>query len=112
LLASVPNAVNATLYEKLNFDFIREIAPVGGIIRVPMVLFVHPSVPARTVPELIDMASSGTGTSTHVGGELFSFMAGIKMVHVPYRGHGPALTDLLGGQVQVLFATTPNGRTW
>jgi tripartite-type tricarboxylate transporter receptor subunit TctC len=116
LLASVPNAVNATLYEKLNFDFIRDIAPVGGIIRVPMVLFVHPSVPARTVPELIayakanpgkvNMASSGTGTSTHVGGELFSFMAGI-MVHVPYRGQGPALADLLGGQVQVLFATTP-----
>jgi tripartite-type tricarboxylate transporter receptor subunit TctC len=117
LLASVPNAINATLYEKLNFDFIRDIAPVGGIIRVPMVLFVHPLVPARTVPELIayakanpgkvNMASSGTGTSTHVGGELFSFMAGIKMVHVPYRGQGPALTDLLGGQVQVLFATTP-----
>ena len=117
LLASVPNAVNATLYEKLNFDFIRDIAPVGGIIRVPMVLFVHPSVPARTVPELIayakanpgkvNMASSGAGTSTHVAGELFSFMAGIKMLHVPYRGQGPALTDLLGGQVQVLFVTTP-----
>ena len=117
LLASVPNAVNATLYEKLNFDFIRDIAPVGGIIRVPMVLFVHPSVPARTVNELIayakanpgkvNMASGGTGTSTHVAGELFSFMAGIKMVHVPYRGQGSALTDLLGGQVQVLFATTP-----
>jgi tripartite-type tricarboxylate transporter receptor subunit TctC len=112
-----PNAINATLYEKLNFNFIRDIAPVGGIIRVPMVLFVHPSVPARTVNELIayakanpgkvNMASAGAGVTTHVAGELFNFMTGIKMVHVPYRGQGPALTDLLGGQVQVLFATTP-----
>jgi tripartite-type tricarboxylate transporter receptor subunit TctC len=116
-IAGVPNAVNATLYEKLNFDFNRDIAPVGGIIRVPMVLFVHPSVPAKTVPEFIayaktnpgkiNMASAGTGTAPHVAGELFNYMAGTKMVHVPYRGQAPALTDLLGGQVQVLFATTP-----
>ena len=117
LLATVPNAVNATLYEKLNFNFIRDIAPVAGIIRVPMVILVHPSVPAKTVPELIsyakanpgkvNMASAGTGTAPHMAGELFNFMAGVNMVHVPYRGQGPALTDLLGGQVQVLFATTP-----
>ncbi|MGZ5829530.1 MAG: Bug family tripartite tricarboxylate transporter substrate binding protein [Xanthobacteraceae bacterium] len=117
LLATVPNAVNATLYEKLNFDFIRDIAPVGGIIRVPMALLLNPSVPAKTVPELIayakanpgkvNMASAGTGSAPHMAGELFNFMAGVKMVHVPYRGQGPALSDLLGGQVQVLFATTP-----
>jgi tripartite-type tricarboxylate transporter receptor subunit TctC len=117
LLATLPNAVNATLYEKLNFDFIRDIAPVAGIISVPMVILLHPSVPAKTVPELIayakanpgkvNMASAGTGTAPHVAGELFNYMAGTRMVHVPYRGQGPALTDLLGGQVQVLFATTP-----
>jgi tripartite-type tricarboxylate transporter receptor subunit TctC len=117
LLSTVPNAVNATLYDNLNFDFIRDIAPVGGIIRVPMVILLHPSVPARTVPELIayakanpgkvNMASAGFGSAPHMAGELFNVMAGVKMVHVPYRGQGPALTDLLGGQVQVLFATTP-----
>ncbi|HEY7302345.1 MAG TPA: tripartite tricarboxylate transporter substrate binding protein [Xanthobacteraceae bacterium] len=117
LLATLPNAVNARLYEKLNFDFIRDIAPVAGIIRVPMVILLHPSVPARTVPEFIayakanpgkvNMASAGTGSAPHMAGELFNFMAGTKLVHVPYRGQGPALTDLLGGQVQVLFATTP-----
>jgi tripartite-type tricarboxylate transporter receptor subunit TctC len=117
LLATVPNAVNATLYEKLNFTFIRDIAPVAGIIRVPMVILLHPSVPAKTVPEFIayakanpgkvNMASAGTGSAPHMAGELFNFMAGVKMVHVPYRGQGPALTDLLGGQVQVFFATTP-----
>jgi tripartite-type tricarboxylate transporter receptor subunit TctC len=117
LLATLPNAVNATLYEKLNFDFIRDIAPVAGIVRVPMVILLHPSVPAKTVSELIayakanpgkvNMASAGTGTAPHVAGELFNYMAGTRMVHVPYRGQGPALTDLLGGQVQVLFATTP-----
>jgi tripartite-type tricarboxylate transporter receptor subunit TctC len=117
LLATLPNAVNATLYEKLNFDFIRDIAPVAGIVRVPMVILLHPSVPAKSVPELIayaktnpgkiNMASAGTGTAPHVAGELFNYMAGTRMVHVPYRGQGPALTDLLGGQVQVLFATTP-----
>jgi tripartite-type tricarboxylate transporter receptor subunit TctC len=117
LLATLPNAVNATLYDKLNFDFIRDIAPVAGIIRVPMVILLNPSVPARTVPEFIayakanpgkvNMASAGTGSAPHMAGELFNFMAGTRMVHVPYRGQGPALTDLLGGQVQVLFATTP-----
>jgi tripartite-type tricarboxylate transporter receptor subunit TctC len=117
LLATVPNAVNATLYEKLNFNFIRDIAPVAGIIRVPQVVLLNPSVPAKTVPELIayakanpgkvNMASAGNGSAPHMAGELFKMMAGIDMVHVPYRGQGPALTDLLGGQVQVLFATTP-----
>ncbi len=117
LLATVPNAVNASLYEKLNFDFIRGIAPVAGIIRVPMVILLHPSVPARTVPELIgyakanpgkiNMASAGNGSAPHMAGELFKMMAGVNMVHVPYRGQGPALSDLLGGQVQVLFATAP-----
>jgi tripartite-type tricarboxylate transporter receptor subunit TctC len=117
LLATLPNAVNATLYEKLSFDFIRDIAPVAGIIRVPMVILLNPSVPARTVPEFIayakanpgkvNMASAGNGSAPHMSGELFNFMAGTRMVHVPYRGQGPALTDLLGGQVQVLFATTP-----
>jgi tripartite-type tricarboxylate transporter receptor subunit TctC len=117
LLATVPNAVNATLYEKLNFNFIRDIAPVGGIIRVPQVILVHPSVPARTVPEFIayakanpgnvNMASAGPGSAPHMAGELFNFMTGISMVHVSYRGQGPALADLLGGRVQVMFATTP-----
>ena len=117
LLATVPNAVNATLYKNLNFNFIRDIAPVAGIIRVPMVVLVHPSVPARTIPEFItyakanpgkiNIASAGTGSAPHMAGELFNFMAGVKLVHVPYRGQGPALTDLLGGQVQALFATSP-----
>jgi tripartite-type tricarboxylate transporter receptor subunit TctC len=117
LLATVPNAVNATLYEKLNFNFVRDIAPVAGIIRVPQVVLVHPSVPAKTLPEFIayaranpgkvNMASAGNGSAPHMAGELFNVMAGVNMVHVPYRGQGPALTDLLGGQVQVLFATTP-----
>jgi tripartite-type tricarboxylate transporter receptor subunit TctC len=117
LLATVPNAVNASLYQKLNFDFIRSIAPIAGIIRVPMVILLHPSVPAKTVPELIlyakanpgkiNMASAGNGSAPHMAGELFKMMAGVNMVHVPYRGQGPALTDLLGGQVQVYFATAP-----
>jgi len=117
MLALVPNAVNATLYEKLNFNFIRDIAPVAGIIRVPQVVLVNPSVPAKTIPEFIayakanpgkvNLASAGSGSAPHMAGELFNAMAGIKMVHVPYRGQAPALTDLLGGQVQVLFATTP-----
>jgi tripartite-type tricarboxylate transporter receptor subunit TctC len=117
LLATVPNAVNATLYEKLNFNFIRDITPVAGIIRVPQVILLNPSVPAKSVPELIsyakgnpgkvNMASAGNGSAPHMAGELFNLMAGTSMVHVPYRGQGPALTDLLGGQVQVLFATTP-----
>jgi tripartite-type tricarboxylate transporter receptor subunit TctC len=117
LLATLPNAVNASLYEKLNFDFVRDIAPVAGIIRVPMVVLINPSVPAATLPEFIayakanpgkiNMASAGTGSAPHMAGELFNAMAGTKLVHVPYRGQGPALSDLLGGQVQVLFATTP-----
>jgi tripartite-type tricarboxylate transporter receptor subunit TctC len=109
-------AINATLYEKLDFDFIRDIAPVAGIMVAPNVMVVNPSVPAKTVPELIayakanprklNMASPGVGTTPHVAGELFKMMAGVDMVHVPYRGGGPALTDLLGGQVQVMFVTT------
>jgi tripartite-type tricarboxylate transporter receptor subunit TctC len=116
LLATVPNAVNASLYEKLNFDFIRDIAPVAGVIRVPMVMLVNPSVPATTVaefityakanPEKLNMASAGNGSAPHMAGELFKMMAGVNLVHVPYRGQGPALTDLLGGQVQVLFAAS------
>jgi tripartite-type tricarboxylate transporter receptor subunit TctC len=117
LLATVPNAVNASLYEKLNLDFIRDIAPVAGVIRVPMVILLNPSVPAKTVAEFIDyakanpgkinMASAGNGTAPHMAGELFKMMAGVNLVHIPYRGQAPALTDLLGGQVQVLFATAP-----
>jgi tripartite-type tricarboxylate transporter receptor subunit TctC len=117
LLSTLPNAVNATLYDNLSFDFIRDTAPVAGIIRVGMVVLVHPSFPANTLPEMlshlkanpgkVNMASAGIGSAPHMAGELFNFMAGVKMVHVPYRGQGPALSDLLGGQVQVLFATTP-----
>src|SRR6266852_5233817 len=114
LLVAPANAINATLYEKLNHDFIRDIAPVAGLIRFPNVMEVNPSVPAKTVPEFIayakanpgkiNMASSGNGSTIHVSGELFKMMAGIDMVHVPYRGGAPALTDMLGGQVQVYFA--------
>jgi tripartite-type tricarboxylate transporter receptor subunit TctC len=117
LLVGPPGAINATLYDKLNFNFIRDIAPVVGIIRVPNVMVVHPSVPAKTVPEFIayaktnpgkiNMASSGNGTSPHLAGELFKLMTGVDMVHVPYRGAAPALTDLIAGQVQVYFATAP-----
>jgi tripartite-type tricarboxylate transporter receptor subunit TctC len=118
LLVSAANAVNATLYDKLNFDFIRDIAPVAGLIRSPNLMVVNPSVPAHTVPEFIayakanpgkiNMASSGNGTSPHVAGELFKLMTGVDMVHVPYRGGVPALTDLLAGQVQVYFTTVTN----
>jgi tripartite-type tricarboxylate transporter receptor subunit TctC len=117
LLATVPNAVNATLYPKLSFNFMRDIAPVAGVIRVPMVVLVHPSVPATTIPEFIayakanpgkiNMGSAGTGSAPHMAGELFNVMARVNLVHVPYRGQGPALGDLIGGQVQVLFATAP-----
>ena len=113
LLVLPPNAINATLYEKLNFDFIRDIVPVAGIMRTPLVMEVNPSFPAKTVAEFvayakanpgkINMASAGIGTSGHVAGELFKMMTGINMLHVPYRGGAPAITDLLGGQVQVLF---------
>jgi tripartite-type tricarboxylate transporter receptor subunit TctC len=116
LMVATSNAINASLYDKLNFNFIRDIAPVAGIMRSPNVMVVNPSVSARTVPELIayakahpgklNMASSGTGTSPHVAGELFKMMTGTDMAHVPYRGAGPAITDLLGGQVQVMIAST------
>jgi tripartite-type tricarboxylate transporter receptor subunit TctC len=109
------NAINATLYEKLNYDFIRDITPVASISRMPLVLTVNPSVPATTVPELVAYAkasrgklnygSAGNGTPMHVSGELFKMMAGVDMVHVPYRGEAPAVTDLLGGQVHALFGT-------
>jgi tripartite-type tricarboxylate transporter receptor subunit TctC len=116
LLSSVNNAINATLYDKLNFNFIRGIAPVASIIRAPYVMAVNPTVPAKTVPEFIayakanprklNMASPGTGTGPHIAGELFKMMTGIDMLHVPYRGGGPALTDLLGGQVQVYLSVS------
>ena len=111
------NAINATLYEKLNFNFIRDVAPVGGISRVPNVMAVNPSVPAKTVPAFIAYAkanpgkinygSAGSGTPSHLAGELFRMMADINIQHVPYRGAAPALTDLLGGQVQVIFSPMP-----
>ena len=113
LLVGVPNAINATLYDKLSFNFIRDIAPVAGIFRGAYVMVANPSVPAKTLPEFIsyaranpgkiNMASAGIGSTNHVAGELFKMMAGVDLVHVPYRGTGPALTDLLGGQVQVNF---------
>jgi tripartite-type tricarboxylate transporter receptor subunit TctC len=116
LLANVSNAINATLYDKLNFNFIRDIAPIAGIFHVAFVLEVNPSVPANTVPEFIayakanpgkiNMASAGNGSPHHICGELFKMMAGVDMVHVPYRGSPPALTDLLAGQVQVMFDAT------
>jgi tripartite-type tricarboxylate transporter receptor subunit TctC len=116
LLISPANTVNATLYDKLNFNFIRDIAPVASISREHNVMVVHPSFPAKTVPEFIayakanpgNMASGGIGSAGHVSGELFKIMTGINMVHVPYRSAAPALTDLLGGQVQVMFATMPS----
>jgi tripartite-type tricarboxylate transporter receptor subunit TctC len=117
LVDGVNNAVNATLYDKLNFNFIHDITPVAGLTRVPYVLLVHPSVPARTLPEFIayakanpgkvSMGSAGSGSGTHVSGELFKTMTGIDMVHVPYRSAAPALADLLGGQVQVVFGGAP-----
>ena len=114
LLATSSNAINATLYDTLNFNFIHDIVPVAGISSEPCVMEVNPSLPAKTVPEFIayakanpgkiNMASAGNGTVVHVGGELFKMLTGVDMVHVPYRGSAPALTDLLGGQVQVMFA--------
>ena len=118
LMISPAHAVNATLYDKLNYNFIRDIAPVAGITREANVMVVNASAPAKTVPEFIayaksnpgkvNMASSGNGTSVHVAGELFKMMASVNMMHVPYRGAGPAVTDLLGSQVQVMFAATPS----
>jgi tripartite-type tricarboxylate transporter receptor subunit TctC len=115
LLATLPNAVNATLYPNLKFVFLRDVAPVAGVIRVP--ILVHPSLPAADIagliahakanPGAINMASAGIGSAPHMAGELFCAMAGVKMTHVPYRGQGPALSDLLGGQVQILFAAAP-----
>jgi tripartite-type tricarboxylate transporter receptor subunit TctC len=118
LLVNPANAINTTLYEKLSFDFVRDIAPVAGLIRVPNVMEVNPSVPAKTVPEFIayakanpgkiNLASSGNGTSIHMSGELFKMMTGLAMQHVPYRGSAPMLTDLLAGQVQVTFDNMPS----
>ena len=115
LFFGTASAINAALYDKLNFDFTRDIAPVAGIARVPLVLEVHPSVPAKTVSELIaytkanpgklNYASPGNGTVPHVAGELFKMMAGVEMAHVPFRGDAPAMTALLGGQVQVYLGT-------
>src|SRR5713101_6814386 len=117
LLAISPaNAINATLYEKLNFIFIRDIAPIASVMRTPNVMLVNPSVPAKSVPEFISyakanpgkisFASAGNGSGSHMSGELFKMMAGVDIVHVPYRGGGPALTDLLSGQVQLMFPGT------
>lgn len=113
LTVATGSAINATLYDKLSFNFIRDIAPVASFIRQPYIMVVNPSIPARTVPEIIayakanpgkiNMASSGVGTGPHMAGELFKQMAGVDMVHVPYRGGAAALTDLLSGQVQVWF---------
>jgi tripartite-type tricarboxylate transporter receptor subunit TctC len=115
LMVAPVHTINATLYPKLNYNFIRDMQAVAGIVRVPNVLEVHPSVPVKTVPELIDFAkgrpgalsyaSAGVGTASHLAGEMFKTMAGVDLVHVPYHGDGPAMTDLIGGQVQVGFAT-------
>ena len=118
LLITTANAINATLYDNLNFNFIRDIAPVASLVRTPLVMEVNPLVPAKTVSEFIayananpgkiNMASAGNGTPQHVSGELFKMMAGVKLLHVPYRSTGPALVDLLGGQVQVMFDNLPS----
>jgi tripartite-type tricarboxylate transporter receptor subunit TctC len=118
LLVNPANAINATLYKNLPFNFIRDIAPVGGFVRVPNVMEINPDIPAKTVAEFIayakanpgkvNMASSGLGTSVHLSGELFRALTGVQMVHVPYRGAGPALTDLIAGQVHVLFDNLPS----
>ena len=117
LFVSASNAINATLYDKLNFNFIRDIAPVASLVRAPNVMVVNPTVPAKTVPEFIayakanpgkiNMASPGIGTTPHLAGELFKTMTGVNIQHVPYRGAAPALTDLIAGQVQLYFVTTP-----
>ena len=117
LLIGASSAINVTLYEKLNFSFLRDITPVAGIVSIPFIMAVIPSFPAKTVSEFIayakvnarqvNMGSGGNGTAGHLSGELFKMMVGIEMVHVPYRGEAPALTDMLGGQLQVMFATVP-----
>ena len=117
LVMTTANTVNATLYDKLNYNFIRDMAPVAGFIRVPQVVEVHPSLPVNSVPELIayakanpgklSMGSAGIGTVQHVAGELFKYMTGTEIVHVPYRGQAPALLDLLAGQIQLMFDSAP-----
>ncbi len=117
LLATSTNAINATLYEKLNFNFIRDIAPIASIADAPLVMEVHPAIPVHTVPEFIayakahpgtiNMASAGIGSPPHVAGELFKMMTGVDLIHVPYRGSAPAVTDMIGGQVQLMFDTVP-----
>jgi len=117
LLSGTPNAINASLYPRLNFNFIRDTAPVAAIAAVPNVMVVHPSVPVKTVPEFIayakenpgkvNMASSGVGSTPHLAGELFKMLTGLNLQHVPYRGAAQAVTDLLAGQVQLYFVTTP-----
>ena len=117
LLIAPANAINATLYDKLNFNFLRDIEPIAGIIRFPNVVVVNPSLPIKSIPELIayakanpgklNMASSGSGSTIHMSGELFKMLTGINMVHVPYRGGAPALTDLIAGQVHVMFDNIP-----
>jgi tripartite-type tricarboxylate transporter receptor subunit TctC len=117
LLVNPANGINASLYKKLNFNFIRDIAPIAGFIRVPNVMVVNPAVPAKTVAEFIDyakanpgkvnLASSGNGTSIHLSGELFKALTGLNLLHIPYRGSAPALTDLIAGQVQVMFDNLP-----
>jgi tripartite-type tricarboxylate transporter receptor subunit TctC len=118
LLVSAANAINASMFDKLNLNFIQDIGAVGGLISVPSVILLHPSSQVRTIPEFIayakqnagklSMASGGTATTTHLAGELLKMMAGIDMIHVPYRGTGPAIADLLGGQVQVMFGSAPS----
>ncbi len=118
LLVNPANAINATLYKKLPFNFMRDTLPVGGLMRVPNVMEVNPSLPARTVAEFIayakanpgkiDWASSGNGTSVHLSGELFKMMTGVALTHVPYRGSAPALTDMISGTVQVMFDNMPS----
>jgi tripartite-type tricarboxylate transporter receptor subunit TctC len=118
LLVNPANTINASLYKKITFNFVHDIAPIGGFIRVPNVMEVNPSVPAKTVAEFIayakanpgtiNMASSGNGTSIHLSGELFKMMTGVQMTHIPYKGSAPALIDLMGGQVQVMFDNLPS----
>jgi len=118
LLVNPANGINATLYKNLSFNFVRDIAPVAGLVRTPNVMEVTPSIPAKTVAEFIayckanpgkiNMASSGSGTSVHLSGELFKSMTGCEMLHVPYKGAGPALTDLVAGQVHVMFDNLPS----
>jgi tripartite-type tricarboxylate transporter receptor subunit TctC len=118
LVIAPPAAINATLYDNLSFNFIRDMAPVAGIVLVPLVMQVNSSFPSKTVPEFIayakanpskvNIATGGNGTAAHVAGELFKMMTGVNMLHIPYRGDGPALTDLLGGRVQVMFNPMPS----